>query len=122
LIDTSNFDLKAYLKKQAEVVNQALESYLPAHASYIGNLGEVMRYSLFPGGKRFRPILTLAVAEALGLDPKLALPAACSFELVHCFSLVHDDLPCMDMMICAAANLLCTKLMAKTPLCWPETL
>ena len=96
MIDTSNFDLKAYLKKQAEVVNRALEAYFPADASYIGNLGEVMRYSLFPGGKRFRPILTLAVAEALGLDPQLALPAACSFELVHCFSLVHDDLPCMD--------------------------
>lgn len=96
LIDTSNFDLKAYLKKQAEVVNRALEAYFPADASYIDNLGEVMRYSLFPGGKRFRPILTLAVAEALGLDPQLALPAACSFELVHCFSLVHDDLPCMD--------------------------
>ncbi|MGM9999442.1 MAG: polyprenyl synthetase family protein [Candidatus Bruticola sp.] len=96
MIDTTNFNLKEYLKKRAEKVNAALESYLPADGTYMGNLGEVMRYSLFPGGKRFRPILTLAVAEALDLDPDLALPAACSFELVHCFSLVHDDLPCMD--------------------------
>ncbi|MGM9992943.1 MAG: polyprenyl synthetase family protein [Candidatus Bruticola sp.] len=96
MINTTNFNLKEYLQKQAQKVNAALETYLPAEATYMGNLGEVMRYSLFPGGKRFRPILTLAVAEALNLDPDLALPAACSFELVHCFSLVHDDLPCMD--------------------------
>lgn len=96
MLDTSQFDLQAYLKERMEYVNQALEGYFPAAGAYIGNLGEVMRYSLFPGGKRFRPILTLACAAALGADPKYALPIACAFEVVHCFSLVHDDLPCMD--------------------------
>lgn len=96
MLDTSQFDLQAYLKERMEYVNQALEGYFPAAGAYIDNLGEVMRYSLFPGGKRFRPILTLACAAALGADPKCALPIACAFEVVHCFSLVHDDLPCMD--------------------------
>lgn len=96
MTEVSNFNLKQYLKDQAAVVNRALDAYLPEDGIYAGNLGEVMRYSVFPGGKRFRPILTLACAAAVGGDPKLALPAACAFELVHCFSLVHDDLPCMD--------------------------
>lgn len=90
------FDLKQYLKERAAEVNQAMETYLPEDADYMDNIGEAMRYGVFPGGKRFRPILTLAAAEALGADRKLAMPAACAFELVHCFSLVHDDLPCMD--------------------------
>ncbi|MBQ7567200.1 polyprenyl synthetase family protein [bacterium] len=90
------FDLKSYLKARAEEVNSALETYLPQDGQYMGNLGEVMRYSVFPGGKRFRPILTLAACEALGGSRATAMPAACAFELVHCFSLVHDDLPCMD--------------------------
>jgi len=55
-----------------------------------------MRYSVFAGGKRLRPILALAAAEACGGDPECALPAACAVELVHTYSLVHDDLPCMD--------------------------
>ena len=96
MIDTSKFDLKKYLKDRAELVNKAMESYLPETYCRMGNLDEVMRYSVFPGGKRFRPILALACAEALGADPMLAMPAACAFEMVHCFSLVHDDLPCMD--------------------------
>ncbi|MCR4783387.1 MAG: polyprenyl synthetase family protein [bacterium] len=96
MFDTVHFDLKGYLNKEAQIVNQALENYLPKQGQYAKNLGEVMRYSVFPGGKRFRPILTLSTAAALNADPALALPAACAFELVHCFSLVHDDLPCMD--------------------------
>lgn len=91
-----NFDLKKYLRERAALVNEALESLLPPAYCRTGNLDEVMRYSIFPGGKRFRPILTLACAEALGTDPLKAMPVACAFEMVHCFSLVHDDLPCMD--------------------------
>ena len=63
------FDLKSYLKSRADEVNAALETYLPEDGDYMGNLGEVMRYSVFPGGKRFRPILALAACEALGLMP-----------------------------------------------------
>lgn len=92
----ATFDLAAYLKERAREVDLALEQCLPADASYMGNLGEAMRYGVFPGGKRFRPVLTLAAAEALGADRSKAMPAGCAFELVHCFSLVHDDLPCMD--------------------------
>jgi len=96
LTTNATFDLTRYLKDRAQEVDEALEGFLPAGASYMGNLGEAMRYGVFPGGKRFRPVLTLAAAEALGADRTLAMPAACAFELVHCFSLVHDDLPCMD--------------------------
>lgn len=90
------FDLAAYLQERALEVDAAMETFLPAEADYMGNLGEAMRYGVFPGGKRFRPVLALAAAEALGADRALAMPAACAFELVHCFSLVHDDMPCMD--------------------------
>jgi geranylgeranyl diphosphate synthase, type II len=62
----------------------------------LGQLEEALRYSLLGGGKRIRPVLCLAVGEALGRDPDEVLPAACSLELVHTFSLVHDDLPALD--------------------------
>lgn len=93
---STGFDLAAYMKGRAEETDRALDGYLPENASYMGRIGEAMRYSLFPGGKRFRPVLCLAAAEALGADRAVAMPAACAFEMVHCFSLVHDDLPCMD--------------------------
>ncbi len=57
---------------------------------------EAMRYSVFPGGKRFRPLLVLSACEAVGGDPSGALPIACAIELIHNYSLIHDDLPCMD--------------------------
>ncbi len=93
---TTGFDLIAYMKARAQEVDSALDELLPERGSYMGKIGEAMRYSLFPGGKRFRPVLCLAAAEALGAERKVAMPAACAFEMIHCFSLVHDDLPCMD--------------------------
>ena len=65
-------------------------------ADELGRLEEVLRYSLLGGGKRIRPVLCLATGEALGLEPAELLPAGCSLELVHTFSLVHDDLPALD--------------------------
>jgi geranylgeranyl diphosphate synthase, type II len=65
-------------------------------AGELGRLEEALRYSLLGGGKRIRPVLCLATGEALGHDPTELLPAACSLELVHTFSLVHDDLPALD--------------------------
>jgi geranylgeranyl diphosphate synthase, type II len=65
-------------------------------AAELGELEEALRYSLLAGGKRIRPVLCLATGEALGRDPDELLPAACSLELVHTFSLVHDDLPALD--------------------------
>jgi geranylgeranyl diphosphate synthase type II len=65
-------------------------------ADELGRLEEALRYSLLGGGKRIRPVLCLATGEALGHDPPELLPAGCSLELVHTFSLVHDDLPALD--------------------------
>jgi geranylgeranyl diphosphate synthase, type II len=65
-------------------------------ADELGRLEEALRYSLLGGGKRIRPVLCLATGEALGREPAELLPAACSLELVHTFSLVHDDLPALD--------------------------
>lgn len=96
LTTASHFDLKGYMTEHAARVDRALERYLPADASYLGHVGEAMRYCLFPGGKRFRPVLALAAAEAVGAPYQRAMPAACAFEMIHCFSLAHDDLPCMD--------------------------
>lgn len=93
---TTSFNLKDYLKQRAEEVDLALQRFLPPDPGSLGPIVEAMRYSVFPGGKRFRPVLTLATCEALGCDRQRALPIACAFELIHCFSLVHDDLPCMD--------------------------
>lgn len=90
------FDLRSYMADRAREVDRALNRFLPEKGPYLGVIGKAMRYALFPGGKRFRPILCLAAAEALGADRRVAMPAACALEMIHCFSLVHDDLPCMD--------------------------
>ena len=92
----AKFDLKAYMKARADEVDAALGAFLPAGGAYLGRVGEAMRYSVFPGGKRFRPVLALAACEAMGVPRAQAMPVACAYEMVHCFSLVHDDLPCMD--------------------------
>jgi geranylgeranyl diphosphate synthase type II len=93
---TSPFNLKDYLRDRAYEVDTALEGYLPPDPNSLGPIVEAMRYSVFPGGKRFRPVLALASCEALGCPRQRAMAIACAFELIHCFSLVHDDLPCMD--------------------------
>jgi geranylgeranyl diphosphate synthase type II len=90
------FSLKSWWDERTAWVEQALDNSLPADGPYLGNVGEVMRYALFSGGKRFRPILAIGAAEALGKPGQVALHAACAYEMIHCFSLAHDDLPCMD--------------------------
>jgi geranylgeranyl diphosphate synthase, type II len=91
-----SFDCKAYLNDRARQVEQALERYLPASGHYPEILFESMRYSVFAGGKRLRPVLTLAVIETWGGDWQAGLPVACATELIHTYSLIHDDLPAMD--------------------------
>jgi len=87
-------NLQAYLSKNKKVIDRALDKFLPeARSSYIA---KVMRYSVFAGGKRFRPALMLLVCEALSGKVKQVLAAACAVELIHTFTLIHDDLPCMD--------------------------
>ena len=93
---SQKFDLKAYLEERRKLVNRALEAYLPAVRGPAFRVVQAMHYSLFVGGKRLRPILCLAAAEAVGGDAGEALPVACALEMVHTYSLIHDDLPAMD--------------------------
>ncbi len=79
---------------QQQLVERALETFVPAVAP--AGLGEAMRYAVLDGGKRLRPLLALAAAEAVGGSPHAALRAGCALELIHAYSLVHDDMPCMD--------------------------
>ncbi len=89
-------ELKNYLKDRRKEVDSALRSFLPANRTRPGTIHDAMRYSVFAGGKRLRPILCLAAAEACGGRVELALPPAGAVECIHTYSLIHDDLPCMD--------------------------
>jgi geranylgeranyl diphosphate synthase type II len=89
-------DVKAYLKEMQAVVDRGLDRLLPPEDLEPKIIHEAIRYSVFTGGKRIRPILLLAAAEAAGGSRERTLPAACAVEMVHTYSLIHDDLPCMD--------------------------
>jgi geranylgeranyl diphosphate synthase, type II len=97
-------DLRAWLDARRAEVDAALDRFLPTSPACPARVGEAMRYSLFAGGKRLRPVLAIAAAEAVatanGGDVEqaraYAMPAACALELIHTYSLVHDDLPAMD--------------------------
>jgi len=89
-------DVQAYLAERAQRVDAELERLLPAADAPPRALHAAMRHLLFPGGKRLRPALAFAAAEAVGAPAERALPMAAAVELVHTYSLVHDDLPCMD--------------------------
>jgi geranylgeranyl diphosphate synthase type II len=93
---SENFDLKAYLEERRKLINRALEGYLPQVRGPAFRVTQAMHYSLFAGGKRLRPILCLAAAEAVGGDAGDALPVAGALEMIHTYSLIHDDLPAMD--------------------------
>ncbi len=93
---SETMDLKAYLEERRARINGALDRLLPEERDYPPDLHRAMRYSLFAGGKRLRPVLTLAGCEAAGGEPETALAAACAVEMVHTYSLIHDDLPAMD--------------------------
>lgn len=84
------------LRYRSQMVNEALDELLPAAGEYPPVIHEAMRYSLFAGGKRLRPVLALATAEILGGSTGDIMPAACALELIHTYSLVHDDLPAID--------------------------
>jgi len=89
-------NLKAYLRSRRKEIDRALDYYLPKTNVKPATLHKAMRYSLFAGGKRLRPILCLAAAEACRGRVTNALPLACALECIHTYSLVHDDLPSMD--------------------------
>ena len=89
-------DVHAYLNDCSEKVNCALDRLLPSAAVKPTTIHKAMRYSLFAGGKRMRPALSLASAEACGGGVTDAMPLACAVECIHTYSLIHDDLPAMD--------------------------
>lgn len=89
-------NLKSYLRTHQKEIERALDRYLPKANSKPATLHRAMRYSLFAGGKRLRPILCLAAAEACRGKVSDAIPLACALECIHTYSLVHDDLPSMD--------------------------
>jgi geranylgeranyl diphosphate synthase type II len=88
--------LKAYLSERREAVDAALERFLPSASVANRKLHEAMRYSVFSGGKRLRPILALTAYELAGGEGDAVLAPACATELIHTYSLIHDDLPAMD--------------------------
>lgn len=89
-------NIKDYLKNTAELVEKKLNTLIPEKITPFSLLFESARYSLLDGGKRLRPILTLATAEAFEASNEPALTVACAIEMIHTYSLIHDDLPCMD--------------------------
>src|SRR5215471_3052433 len=85
-----------YLQAQHKRVEAALQRALPPESTPPESIHKAMRYSLFAGGKRIRPVLCMAAAEAVSDDPAGIEEAACTLELIHTYSLIHDDLPAMD--------------------------
>ena len=92
----SGFALQAYLRERRALVDAALERALPGEKTPPVTVHRAMRYSVMAGGKRLRPILVIAGAEAVGGTAAMVLPTACALELIHTYSLIHDDLPAMD--------------------------
>jgi geranylgeranyl diphosphate synthase type II len=88
--------LENYLNKKKDIIEKALNKYLPSVKKTPAPLHRAMRYSVFAGGKRLRPILAIASFESVGAKGNTILSAACALELIHTYSLIHDDLPCMD--------------------------
>lgn len=89
-------DIQTYLKEKAALIEMQLDVLVPPVQSREGKLHEAARYAILGGAKRIRPILALAATEMLGGDAERALSPACALELIHSYSLIHDDLPCMD--------------------------
>ena len=90
------FDLQNYLKERKSLVDRSLDRYLRGSKKYPPTLCRAMHYGVFSGGKRLRPILMLAAGELFGGARKLLLPFACALELIHTYSIIHDDLPALD--------------------------
>jgi geranylgeranyl diphosphate synthase type II len=90
------FNLDNYLDRAGAHINKALDRLIPSEKVEPPTIHKAMRYSLFAGGKRIRPVLTLAACEAVDGKTAAAMPLACAVECIHTYSLIHDDLPCMD--------------------------
>ncbi|WP_166239538.1 polyprenyl synthetase family protein [Paenibacillus turpanensis] len=95
-MDTEQLSITEYIRHWASAVEAELEQSFPGAWGIPSGLLEAMRYSLLMGGKRLRPVLSFAAAEAVGGKPQLAMPTAAAVEMIHTYSLIHDDLPAMD--------------------------
>jgi geranylgeranyl diphosphate synthase type II len=89
-------DLKTYITERCALIDAALHRFIPSEVTSPATIHKAMRHSMFAGGKRLRPILCLAAAEACGGEIDVAMPAACAVECLHTYTLIHDDLPSMD--------------------------
>jgi geranylgeranyl diphosphate synthase type II len=89
-------DLNSYLESKKNLINKKLEKIIDTHTNLIS---KAVRYSLMSGGKRLRPVLCIAAADAVGGDGKNVLPAACALEMIHTYSLIHDDLPAISLLM-----------------------
>ena len=89
-------DIKKYLQEKGDIVNNALDRLLPGEDEFPQKLHKAMRYSVFAGGKRIRPVLVMASAETFGGLTDSIIDIACAVELIHTYSLIHDDLPAID--------------------------
>ena len=87
-------EFEAWVRRETDAVESALQNWVPANSP--AGLGQAMRYGVLDGGKRVRPLLVLAASQAVHGLPEAALRAACAVELIHAYSLIHDDMPCMD--------------------------
>jgi len=93
---TTGFDLESYLRSRTAAIDRALDVCLKRYNEQSGTIWQAMRYGLFPGGKRIRPILVLAAGELFNGRRGALLPFACAVEMIHGYSLIHDDLPALD--------------------------
>lgn len=91
-----NMDIEQYLQSKRRLIDHQLDILVPENDAPFNQLFKAARYSLLGNGKRLRPILALATCETLGGSEEMALAPVCALELVHAYSLIHDDLPCMD--------------------------
>lgn len=89
-------NLEAYIAERVARIDAELDRYLPAAERLPSSLHQAMRYSVFAGGKRIRPLLIMAACETVGGEVESVLPVACAMEMIHTYSLIHDDLPAMD--------------------------
>ena len=88
--------LFGYIEERKRLIDSWLDQFVPSEETPPSTIHKAIRYALFPGGKRIRPILCIAAAEIAGGRAQDVLPAACAIEMIHTYSLIHDDLPCMD--------------------------
>src|ERR1044072_1658872 len=95
-VRSGTFNLKSFMDSRISAVNRALDRFIPPEDARPATIHKAMRYSLFAGGKRMRPLLCLAAAEACGGRDTDAMPLACAVECIHTYSLIHEDLPAMD--------------------------